>query len=847
MIIIYKLIFFLYCRKTKFQDVEVLITSAISIAASVLLGLLMPKKENTPSKLQTKDAPSSEYGFAVPLGIAGSHTYQGTLIWALPLEEVLEEVEPEGGNGGKGFSAPVQKEYMYYATCAYMLAYVGDYDENETNGVPFGEPYTLESLKINDTILSTNSPYIQFYNGSYNQTVDPTIQANEPNSPAYKGFCYIVFDRFPVKKYGNGFFAVTAVLRRGFATSPAIGIQRILKLAKVDETTSSTYYPDLAHIKTDFLTANYTFDGFKLASSGQKYKEAIDQLGYLYDALGNFTTVAQLRSSNITHQDLAQTHLTTIPNLDYPIGKNRNRGYTVIESNQYTLPYKLLGASEEGSYFSSYESVTTDVTEISNEVNIKYSDPNKDYQTTEISYSQDYHVVDYRKNQSSSISTDLACQANLARAIAENIIQKSYDTNRLFTINVAPSTYGNIQLGQRLIFENNANGDKTQILVTKITKGSNYTQEIQGFIYSDTLLPLSGEGYGYLDPNYTGTSTVPPEIDPDSSILANEFVVYDLPFTQTNALGKLGLWLAIDKADFQDGTTLNIWYKINASTWQNSGQTISARGKIATVGNTNTIYDHPEFISDNTIILNFNNPAWTINTISEVDFNKRNGNLMLLSSSEGTDNESFLFCVKDSTFNSPNYEISTYQIASHNEINLSPKISNTFNSTFKALVYGVGRQTWFSLPATAIGQTVQIACTSGDPSIASAKTITFEGKSYRAPIPKNRQAYRQINGDWLLSWSAIDIYDKPWLDASDITLDSAQFYTVRIYSSFASTIPLRVISSLTESILYDIADQTSDSTDSYFSWVWTIEASYSGYTTGKESNKILVQKSRLIV
>lgn len=827
-------------RRVKVLDSDLLLVTAVSFVSSLLLGLLAPKRQAEPTKLQNKDAPNADYGFAIPIGVSGTHSYQGSLFWALPLEEVLEEVEPEnGGGGGKGFGSPEPTEYVYYATCAYLLAYVGDYDPNYVNGVPFGEVYVLNSLKLNDTAINVNSTYIEFYNGSYTQDPDPTIQAVEPNTPAYRGYCYVVFNRIPVKKYGNGFFSVTATLTRGSFASIEDSVDRLLRLSLTSQT-STSYYPDLTAINwsLNFSASRFELLGFRLPSSGQKYSESLDQLAYNIDSLGKITSVASQRSSETDHQDLAQATLTTLPVSEYQIGDGRTRAYTSLAPEHYTIPYRLLGASPEGDYFSTYQVEASDVTELPTEVTIRYSDPTKDYNTTELTYSQDYPVVDYRSGQSTSVSTDLVCSADSAKRMAENIYQKSYDINRQYTLYVAPSTFGNIQVGQKLIFELNETGDTVQILVNKITRGSDYTQEVQGFIYSDKLLPSSGAGYGYPDFGYDTLPTLPPQVSPDTSLAATAFKVYDLPFVQSTPTGKLGLWLAINDPTFVDGTVLSIWYKVGSGVWVNSGQTISAKGKFGTAttyGDLDYSAFHSHFINTRQPFdIVFDNPAYTLATLNDTDFAKRLGNLAIIADVEGTSSFNGFVVSKTISFSGGVYTLSEFQSPNYNAVDFDPSPNNYVFDDTLLLFYGTGRQTWFSLPTSAIGQTVSVAVTDGDPSGVVPKTTFFGGKSYQAPHPTGCKSYRQSNGDWLLVWSAVDIYEQVWQDSSDSTLDSPQFYTIDIApSEFSSNV--RTITTTTLSATYTISQQTTDGLQNSSNWYWRIRASYSGYTTGRVS------------
>lgn len=845
MLIPIKFWLFLATKKLNFLDAQLAITVAASVVASILLNLILPKPTVTPTKLQNKDAPSADYGFNIPIGITGSHTYQGSLIWALPLGEILEEIEPEGGGGGKGFGSPTVEAFAYYASCAYILAYVGDYDPNTSTGVPFNNTYELLYLKLNDTSLDINSPYITFYNGSYTQNPDPTIALSEPDTPAYRGFSYIVFDNLPVKNYGNSFFAVTAVLKRGNTINSVGGIDRVLNLAQTDnESPAYTLYPNLASIQNNVkLFKDSGFLGFRLPSSGQSWKESLEQLGYCLHTLGKTSTASDSLDYNAGFRNLGQTHLVSLPINKVDIGRNRERTFNAI-----TIPYRFLGTSEDGDYASSYQIDVTDVSELADEIKVRYYEPLKDYNANEITYNRTYRIEKYRTTQSKAISTDLACSADQARQIAEHLLEKSYDTNRVFTITLPSQTFNNIFIGQYLVFPLTSDDDyyapKVGIIVTKITKGLDYSQEVQGYLAPDIT-----EFYNPnvpSDNNYTTLPQIPPDVKPSVDALVQ---VYDLPFTQPSLLGKLGCWVAIDDLNFIDGTKLNIWYKIDNGVWINSGTTINARGKFANVVST----DSSDFIFDTHLInkkqltLDFDNlpslsSPWTLDSVTDLVFDRRLANLAIFGNPQDSDTLYF------ATFQNAIVSLETYltdniQIPAYNLQDLSPYSTTPINTSLRALVYGTGRQTWFSLPISAIGETVSVVATNGDPSVSTPTTFLFKGRSFRAPTPVNRKAYKQNNGDWLLSWDAVDIYDQVWKDSSDSVLDSPQFYTVAVYYDENSTTPERIITTLTTSVTYPASDIILDNLDTSNVWAWSVLASYSNYTTGAESTKLRVVKN----
>lgn len=156
-----------------------------------------PRTVNGP-RLRDLDVMVSTEGAPIPR-VYGRVRVPGQVIWATALEEkVKTRTETAGGGaaGGKGSASPppettTTRTFSYFANIAVALAEgpVAHLGRVWADGKP------LDLSRLN----------VRFYSGSEGQTADPLIVAKEgaDNAPAYRGLCYVVFERLPVGPFGN--------------------------------------------------------------------------------------------------------------------------------------------------------------------------------------------------------------------------------------------------------------------------------------------------------------------------------------------------------------------------------------------------------------------------------------------------------------------------------------------------------------------------------------------------------------------------------------------------------------------------------------------------------------------
>jgi hypothetical protein len=158
----------------------------------------------------------SEYGRAIPQ-VFGTQGIAGNVIWAADL------IETSSTSGGKG-GGPEITNYTYYAHFAVMIC---------EGPVQFGHIWAgADKRVIWDGATLEGGGAIRFYSGTEDQLPDPLMESylGAGNVPAYRGFSYIVFERFPVANDGNRIpFLTVEVGKIDQASGPSIGSGSIVE------------------------------------------------------------------------------------------------------------------------------------------------------------------------------------------------------------------------------------------------------------------------------------------------------------------------------------------------------------------------------------------------------------------------------------------------------------------------------------------------------------------------------------------------------------------------------------------------------------------------------------------
>lgn len=134
----------------------------------------------------------SSEGGAVPR-LYGWSRLSGNIIWATELERLKSE-----DSGAKGTQQAEDEEIV----ASFAI------------GLCEGEVSRLGRIWADGQLLETTGLNLRFYRGTETQEPDSLIEAKQGEGPAYRGLCYIVFERLPLTDFGNRIPNITVELCR---------------------------------------------------------------------------------------------------------------------------------------------------------------------------------------------------------------------------------------------------------------------------------------------------------------------------------------------------------------------------------------------------------------------------------------------------------------------------------------------------------------------------------------------------------------------------------------------------------------------------------------------------------
>ncbi len=149
-----------------------------------------PDGEREGPRLAGFQPQTAEEGVSLPQ-IFGTARIGGTLIWMTRHEEARHTEERSGGKGSRRSRKTRTTTYSYYANFALAIC------EGEIAGI---RRVWMDGREIDLTEME-----MRVYTGTDDQAPDPLIEAKQGlgQTPAYRGTAYAVFERMPLKDYGN--------------------------------------------------------------------------------------------------------------------------------------------------------------------------------------------------------------------------------------------------------------------------------------------------------------------------------------------------------------------------------------------------------------------------------------------------------------------------------------------------------------------------------------------------------------------------------------------------------------------------------------------------------------------
>lgn len=225
---------------------------------SALFGSLARKNVQGP-RLSDLDVMSSTEGAPIPR-VYGRARISAQLIWATKLEEVVSK-RTESAGGGKGGGPKVSTTtYSYFVNfaiglCEGPIARIGRVWAD-------GKPLDLEGLNV------------RIYSGAEDQLPDPLIEAKEGEglAPAYRGLCYLVFERLPLENFGNRIPQISVEIVR-----PVGRLERMIRAVTIiPGATEFGYEPEPVTRNAGFGT--YAPENRHITSAGSDWTASLDEL-----------------------------------------------------------------------------------------------------------------------------------------------------------------------------------------------------------------------------------------------------------------------------------------------------------------------------------------------------------------------------------------------------------------------------------------------------------------------------------------------------------------------------------------------------------------------------------------
>lgn len=184
------------------------INAAVSLAVSAIVSALTPKQKIEGPRLNDLKAQSSTYGGFIPK-IYGTMRIAGTVGWIE--DNQIKETKHTEDIGGKGGPGAESTTYTYSASFAVMFS------QGEISAIRriWADSILIVDFSTAATVggfVESGNSYtsLTVYKGESDQIVDDVIQANQPDTPAYRNTAYINLENFQLERFGNRLPNITA-------------------------------------------------------------------------------------------------------------------------------------------------------------------------------------------------------------------------------------------------------------------------------------------------------------------------------------------------------------------------------------------------------------------------------------------------------------------------------------------------------------------------------------------------------------------------------------------------------------------------------------------------------------
>lgn len=460
----------------------VLLPLAFSAGASLLSRLLFPQPGAKGPRLSDLTIPASSYGTPIPRGW-GRFRVTGNLIWGLPLKEKKKKT---GGKGG-----PSNTTYSYFGSFAVLLCH--------------GSVSGIRKIWANGELVYNNDPaanaktqsaaakfanYFRIYLGTDTQEPDDLIQAKEgvDKTPAYRGFCYLVFENLPLEKFGNRLPSISVEVIH--SSTPVLVSTIISDLCLSAGLTTNQF--DATEV-SDLYATGFVINSVDTARSHIEKLQAT----YLFDVVDfdgkiNFVKQCQKTPGRISRDDLGS----------YEYG---NDPPSIFKETR--VPYK----------------------ELPNEVRLKYLNLDKDYAEAE-EYAR-RNSTDASNRNVESLETSQVMSAVESKTVAERILYVALARGINYEL-FLPVGYLAYDPGRFMICELRE-GAIASFLIVKKELGANYLLRLEAVSYDPSVYDVQ---VILPPPAYIPSSSIP---NPGNTTL----LILDIPLVKDSDVDN-GLYVA---------------------------------------------------------------------------------------------------------------------------------------------------------------------------------------------------------------------------------------------------------------------------------------------------------------
>jgi hypothetical protein len=178
---------------------QLAVVAVVAVAVAAVFILTKPKGPQTAAPhLGDLKVTDSAYGKAIPI-LRGMGRVGGNIIQASEMREIAHKEKIKGGKGGGGGGTTT----TYTAEVDFLLM-IGEGPIEKILRIWADGKIIYDATSL-DSIVKKAGLVFRFYAGTEDQLPDPLVEdlVGVDLAPAYRGLCYIVFDKFQLKDFGN--------------------------------------------------------------------------------------------------------------------------------------------------------------------------------------------------------------------------------------------------------------------------------------------------------------------------------------------------------------------------------------------------------------------------------------------------------------------------------------------------------------------------------------------------------------------------------------------------------------------------------------------------------------------